>query len=60
MVALLISGKESVNMSNIDTFLCPLVDDLMMFWRLNVQAMDFGKLQGRRSLIYFPWHHHVD
>ncbi len=49
MVALFISGKESVNMNNIDTFLCPLVDELMMLWRLGVQVMDFGKLEGRRS-----------
>jgi hypothetical protein len=45
MAALFISGKENVNVNNIDTFLHPLVDELMMFWRLGVQAMDFGKLE---------------
>jgi hypothetical protein len=51
-VALLILGKENVNMNNIDTFLHPLVDELMMFWRLDVQAMDFGKLEGRHSFTF--------
>ncbi len=49
MVALLIMGKESVNMTNTNTLLCPLVDELMMFWRLGVHAMDFGKPKARCS-----------
>jgi hypothetical protein len=52
MVALLILGKENVNMSNKDTFLHPVVDELMMFWRLGVQAMDFGKPEGRHSFTF--------
>jgi len=52
MVGLFISGKENVNVNNIDTFLHPLVDELMMFWRLGVQAMDFGKPEGRCSFTF--------
>jgi hypothetical protein len=49
MLALLIPSKENVNMNNIDTFLCPLVDELMTLWTPSVQAMDFCKLEGERS-----------
>jgi hypothetical protein len=52
MVALLISGKENVNVNNISTFFHPLVDELIMFWILGVQAMDFGKPKGRRSFTF--------
>ncbi len=52
MVALLISGKENVNMNNIDTFLHPLMDELMTLWRLSVQAMDFGKPKARCSFTF--------
>jgi hypothetical protein len=33
-------------MNNIDTFLRPLVDELMMLWRPSVQAMDFNRPEG--------------
>jgi hypothetical protein len=36
-------------MNNINTFLHMLIDELMMLWRPNVQAMDFGKPKGRHS-----------
>jgi hypothetical protein len=52
MVALLILGKKCVNMNNINAFFHPLVDELMMFWRLGVQAMDFGKPKGRCSFTF--------
>jgi hypothetical protein len=52
MVTLFILGKESVNMSNINTFLHSLMDELIALWRPGVQAMDFDKPKGRCSFTF--------
>jgi hypothetical protein len=51
LVALIILRKKSVNMSNIDVLLQPLVYELKMLWKLSVQVFDFGKPKGHCSFI---------
>jgi hypothetical protein len=38
-------------MNNIDVFLQPLVEELKMLWRPNIQALDFAKLEGHHFFI---------
>ncbi len=38
-------------MNTIDVYLQPLVDELMMLWRLGILALDYGKLEGSCGFI---------
>jgi hypothetical protein len=49
LVSMIILGKESVNMSNIDVFLTPLVEELKTLWMFGVQTLDFAKPKGQCS-----------
>ncbi len=49
LVSLIISGKESVNMNNIDVFLTPLLEELKTIWMPNVQALDFATIEEHHS-----------
>lgn len=46
LVSLITLVGESVNMSNIDVFLTPLVEGLRTLWMFGVQALDFAKVEG--------------
>jgi hypothetical protein len=52
LVALIILGKESVCMNTIDVYLQPLVDELMMLWKLGVLTLDYGQPEGSRGFIF--------
>jgi len=52
LVALIISDKENVCMNTIDVYLQPLVDELMMFWRLGVPTLDYGKPKGSHGFTF--------
>ncbi len=51
LVALIILGKESVYMNNIDIYLQPLMDELMKLWNLGILTLDYGKLEGSRGFV---------
>ncbi len=52
LVASIIPGKESVCMNTIDVYLEPLVDEFMMFWKLGVPTLDYGKLKGSHGFTF--------
>ncbi len=49
LVSMIILGKEGVNMSNIDVFLTPLVEELKTLWMFSVQTLYFAKPKGHHS-----------
>jgi hypothetical protein len=50
MLALIIPGKESVRMQNIDVYMAPLIEQLQVLWK-GVVAYDVVKVEGERHLI---------
>jgi hypothetical protein len=49
LVSMIILAKESVNMSNIDVILTPLVEELKTLWMFSVQTLAFAKPKGHHS-----------
>lgn len=48
ILALIIPGPESVTAENVDTFLEPLVDELMELWQYGIQTVDAAAHGGSR------------
>jgi hypothetical protein len=51
LVALIIQGKESVYVNNINIYLHPLMVELMKLWNPGISPLDYGKPKGSHGFV---------